>query len=140
MMQQIIEIAIFATTLALIFLLLFTIYRSKKNMDIVQAKLLQAYVDKALLSEKVATLAAEKDANALKEDDGFIKFLSNSRDWAFSYIEEVQSAIQEFKDKAGPPIQKLSGSKSADVKLITQAYKNLVEVLPEENEKGKANE
>ena len=74
-MQQIIDIAIFATTLALIFVLLFLIYKLKRDNDVIHSKLLQAYVDKAILSEKVTTLAAEKDANALKEDDGFIKFL-----------------------------------------------------------------
>lgn len=136
-MQQIIDILVFAVVLVTIFALLLIVYKLKKGNDVLHAKLMQSYVDQVILSEKVETLAAEKDANALKEDDGFIKFLSNSRDWAFSYIEEVQSAIQEFKEKAGPPIQKLSGSKSADVKLITQAYKNLVDILPEENEKGK---
>jgi hypothetical protein len=139
-MQQAIDILIFVVMLLVISTLMFLVYKLKLQKDKVQANFLQAVVDRGILLEKVATLAAEKDANALKEDDGFIKFLSNSRDWAFSYIEQVQSAVQEFKDQAGPPIQKLSGSKSADVKIITQAYKKLVDILPKENEKGKANE
>lgn len=136
-MQQIVDLVLFAGALGVILTLLFMIYKVKRSKDALMIKLFQAYVDNDILSEQISKLVAEKDANALKEDDGFIKFLSSSRDWAFSYIEDTQDAIQKFKDKAGPPIQKLSGSRSADIKLIIEAYNSLVEVLPDENNKGK---
>ena len=134
-MQTIIDVVIFVSALLLISTLAFLVYKLKLQKDKIQASLMQAIIDKGVLLERVSTLAAEKDANALKEDDGFIKFLSNSRDWAFSYIEEVQSVVEDFKLKADPAITKLSKTKDANVKLIIEAYKELVEILPKEQTK-----
>jgi hypothetical protein len=134
-MQTIIDVVIFVSALLLISTLAFLVYKLKLQKDKIQASLMQAIIDKGVLLERVSTLAAEKDANALKEDDGFIKFLSNSRDWAFSYIEEVQSVVEDFKLKIDPAITKLSKTKDANVKLIIEAYKELVEILPKEQTK-----
>jgi hypothetical protein len=35
---------------------------------------------------------------SIEQTDGFVKFLSESRDWAFNYIEDVQSSIKSLKD------------------------------------------
>lgn len=129
-MQQVIELIIFIIILAAIAILSFSLYKVKTDKDNAYAKLMQALLDNNILAEKVSTLAAEKDANALKEDDGFIKFLSNSRDWAFSYIEEVQSVVEGFRSKVDPAISKLNKTKDANVKLIIEAYNELVEILP----------
>ncbi len=91
----------------------------------------QLVVDKALLAEKVATLAAEKDANSLREDDGFIKFLSSSRDWAFQYIETAQASVKNFAEKMDPVALKLEKSQNDDVKLMLEAYKELVSIIPD---------
>ena len=99
--------------------------------------MVQLAVDKSILLERVATLAAEKDANSLKEDDGFIKFLSNSRDWAFSYIEDVQEKMKDFQESVEPVLPKLSKTRDLNVKTLIEAYKTLAEVMPE---KEKSNE
>lgn len=134
-MQQVIDIVIFVTMLLVISTLMFLVYKLKLQRDKIQANFLQAVIDRGVLLEKVSTLAAEKDANALKEDDGFIKFLSQSREWAYEYIEEVQTVVESFKQKADPAILKLSKTKDANVKLIIEAYKELVEILPTEKTK-----
>jgi Tfp pilus assembly protein PilE len=134
-MQQIIELIVFIIILAAIALLSFSVYKLKIDKDKAYAKLMQALLDNSVLAEKVSSLAAEKDANALKEDDGFIKFLSNSRDWAFSYIEEVQSVVEGFRTKVDPAILKLNKTKDANVKLIIEAYKELVSILPAQESK-----
>lgn len=136
-MQSLIDFLIFAFTLLSISVLLYLLFKVKLQRDKINKDYLQAIVDKSLLLEKVSTLSAEKDANALKEDDGFIKFLSNSRDWAFQYIEEVQESVNDFKETVDPAIAKLSKTKDANVKAIIEAYKNLVEILPKEENKGK---
>lgn len=42
----------------------------------------------------------ELDKNVEKESqEGFVKFLNQSRDWAFEYIETVQTVIKELVDK-----------------------------------------
>lgn len=134
-MQQIIELVISVIALLVILVLLFAVYKTKAQKNVLAADLMQAYIDKSILLEKVATLAAEKDANSLKEDDGFIKFLSSSRDWAFEYIENVQTTVQEFKDEISPSIEKLNKTRDANVKVIIQAYNKLVDILPKEETK-----
>lgn len=55
------------------------------------------------------------------ESEGFIKFLSESREWAFTYIEEVQSAIDNLR---------IAMAKD-DAEEITAKYNELVTFLPE---------
>lgn len=42
-------------------------------------------------------LQKREDA-AIENTDGFLKFVSESRDWAFNYIEDVQQSIQQLKN------------------------------------------
>lgn len=73
-------------------------------------------------------------------DDSFLKFLSDSREWAFDYITDVQEATKLFKDKVDPVINHFD--KYGDVvhsahyesmKTISDAYKELIKILPEDN-------
>ena len=61
-----------------------------------------AFLELSLQSKaKIDALQAEiqrRDNAAIEQTDGFVKFLSTSRDWAFSYIENVQQSIQSLKD------------------------------------------
>lgn len=136
-MQAVLDIAIFATILIIIFTLLFLVYKLKLQNNKVKADLTQMVIDRSLLLEKIATLAAEKDANALSGDDGFIKFLSSSRDWAFEYIENVQQSISEFKDVVDPLLPNINKTDDINIQAVIEAYKNLVEILPNEENKGK---
>jgi hypothetical protein len=34
---------------------------------------------------------------SIEQTDGFVKFISDSREWAFDYIESVQQSIQELQ-------------------------------------------
>lgn len=44
----------------------------------------------------------EKDE---RHKESFIKFLSDSRDWAFDYIEKTQKTISKFIDEVEPEIE-----------------------------------
>lgn len=85
------------------------------------------YLKLALESaERVKFLTKEiekRDKEALTETDGFVKFLSESRDWAFKYIEDVQAAILELKE----------AKESGDRKKIKSSTDKLYELLPKEN-------
>ena len=78
----------------------------------------------------------------LKESDGFVKFLSTSRDWAFEYIEEVQKALVEFDEEIAPRLEwattygNLAGETihTETITKISEAYKKLKSVLPENTE------
>lgn len=55
----------------------------------------QLIVDKEALLYKIDSLELE---NSDEANEGFIKFLSDSREAAFTYIEDVQKSIQEYLD------------------------------------------
>jgi len=65
-------------------------------------------------------------------NDGFLKFVSQSRDWAFSYIEDAQKAIENFQTVATPILY--NKSNLLDMKELILAYEELLKMLPENSE------
>jgi len=93
------------------------------------------------LREFVLVQEAKMDANLDPVKEDFLKFVSDSREWAFEYIEEVQLALIDFKSKVAPEIEhfdKFGNTLSIQrpdyesMKKISKAYKELIIVLPEE--------
>ena len=81
----------------------------------------------------------EEDNDVHKEN--FIKFLSDSRDWAYEYIENVQSGLNKFVSDVDAHIshfdeygETLSMSRPdyAAMKNISKSYKELKKLLPTE--------
>jgi hypothetical protein len=85
-----------------------------------------------------STKQEESDSDVHKEN--FIKFLSDSRDWAYEYIEDVQTSIALFVSEVEPEIAYfdeygLVGDAYPhyhSMKKISKAYKDLKKLLPEE--------
>lgn len=87
-----------------------------------------------------------KTSQELTDDDvhreNFIKFLSDSRDWAFTYIEEVQKGLTKFVEEVDPTMNYFDefshiqegNPLNTDMKKISIAYKNLKKFLPNESE------
>jgi len=84
------------------------------------------------------------DNNVHKES--FIKFLSDSRDWAYEYIETVQSGLTKFVSDVDADIsyfdeygEALSMGRPdfAAMKNISSAYKDLKKMLPEKDNDGR---
>lgn len=97
-------------------------------------------VDNAALSKII-----DEGLNKYKDDqevhkENFIKFLSESRDWAFTYIEEVQSGLEEFVNDIEPEINYFREYGDVvsmhpnyySLKKITEAYDKLAKLLPKE--------
>jgi hypothetical protein len=81
----------------------------------------------------------EKDNDVHKEN--FIKFLSDSRDWAYEYIEDVQSGLNKFVSSVDADIAyfdeygdvlSVERPDYAAMKNISAAYKELKKLLPVE--------
>jgi hypothetical protein len=81
----------------------------------------------------------KNDSDIHKEN--FIKFLSDSRDWAFTYIEDVQKALDKFVNDVEPEIiyfEKYGAILSEQrpdyisLKRISEAFKELKSVMPVE--------
>lgn len=80
---------------------------------------MQLAVDKIALIQRLQELNSKQDSANVEKTDGFLKFVSDSRDWAFEYIENVQEAIQDLKAAVD------SGDDYED------AYFKLISFLPE---------
>jgi hypothetical protein len=74
----------------------------------------------------------------IEDSEGFLKFVSDSRDWAFLYIEEVQTALQKFDKNAGSQIEYFNkfsnlteGQPLHDILIeISKEYIDLKKLLP----------
>jgi hypothetical protein len=105
---------------------------------------------KRVMSLAISLVKVEEVFNSTKKEDSdsdvhkenFIKFLSDSRDWAYLYIEDVQKGLSKFVDDIEPEIAYfdeygLVGEAYPhyhSMKKISQAYKELKKLLPEEEE------
>ena len=105
------------------------------------------YVDNFALEEYIKTLKNLKEDKSDQQvhQENFLKFLSDSRDWAFNYIEEVQSGLNKFVSDVEPEINyfKEYGDLISmepnynSLKRISQAYEELKKLLPKEEEEVK---
>lgn len=100
----------------------------------------QNQVLKIAIVEEVAkrNLLTDKDTQIVQEN--FLKFVSDSREWAFEYIEEVQAGLKTFIDRVDPDINHFDKygeviwtPLSKNMTNISEAYKDLKKLLPEDN-------
>lgn len=88
------------------------------------------------------------EENRIQGDDSvhkenFIKFLSDSRDWAYEYIETVQDGLGTFIGSVNEDIKYFdqygeagpTGPNYEILKRISVAYKELTKLMPEEETK-----
>ncbi len=101
----------------------------------------QLFVSYNTLRETVETQPTKTEEDIHKEN--FIKFLSDSRDWAFDYIEDVQKALSKFIEEVEPHIEHYDVYGAAvegmmpphdnALKKISKEFKELKKMLPEES-------
>jgi len=116
------EIIIIASLVLLVVILsIFLIVLKLKNTKLLSL-VTQFFVDKSVLSEEVDRLSILVNNGPAIEND-FIKFLSDSRNSAYEYIEDVQLAIEKL-------YKAMESDKEND---IDKAYKRLLEFLPSKN-------
>ena len=130
-------------TLSIFFLLSYSLLL-KKFIDI-KNRAAKLVFDNFTL-EKLIELQNDKDLKTGESvhKENFIKFVSESRDWAFSYIEEVQGGLSKFIEDVDAYIEyfdKYSDVISVErpdyaaMKQISKSYKELKKLLPKEENK-----
>ena len=126
----------FVFAIFLLFFLLLSVSTIKtkiKNNELLE-KLLGVSIDKALISDRLEA-ELNKSRSTDPEQEGFINFLNQSRDWAFEYIESVQSKIKEFENNVKPVIDNFESGAITDFKISTiqlvESSKYLIKLLPE---------
>ncbi|MGA1047403.1 MAG: hypothetical protein ACO3UU_05295 [Minisyncoccia bacterium] len=128
---------ILATALGILFISFFTAY-------IITLKKLRDLYDQ--VSKMIILFNLMNDADIPKEDqdihkENFIKFLSDSREWAFDYIENVQIGLSKFVEEIDPIVSYfdnyglvVQGSPHyKDMIKISKEFKELKKFLPQDN-------
>jgi len=115
----------------LLFLSLYLV-QVKKNRSILTNTL------KLLLNQELENQSNKIDKEKSNED--FLKFISDSREWAYNYIESVQEKVNKFISDVEPEIAYFDeyGVASStyphyySMKKISGAYKELKTILPDD--------
>jgi hypothetical protein len=90
----------------------------------------QSILNYIILSEKMEEVIKKQDSKKIEETDGFLKFVTESREWAFQYIEDVQKTIVNLQDIAAkldlPPKSYVLTEELEDLrKAIAEVLKQL---------------
>ena len=121
------------SSLTLLFLSLYVI--QKKANKVIIAKTLEA-----LLLQQLTRAPSKTEQD--QSDEAFLKFVSDSRDWAYQYIEEVQAGLSSFINEVAPQIDYYNKYGSAvdgmiaphdfALKKISSEFEKLKTLLPED--------
>jgi hypothetical protein len=107
---------------------------------------MQVKKNRAILANTLNLLLMQQSMNdenktdQEKSNEAFLKFISDSRDWAYQYIDDVQEGINKFINDVEPEIAYFDeygvvGSAFPhyhSMKKISGAYKELKTLLPED--------
>ena len=136
-----IEVIAIATLSIAVIALTALFVREKFLSNKLAENIIQLIIDNDILLTKMEERNNDKD---LEQTEGFVKFLSESREWAFEYIETVQDGLTKFVETAGPRLEyfdkygRVVGSPHSDgLEDILVAYRELQKLLPEEKNKEK---
>lgn len=137
-----------STSLLLILSLYLAVANMKlrRNWKVISGTLMQSLMDQSLIETELKDALVEIEQREIENTDGFVKFLSESRDYAFKYIEETQEKLVEFQ-KGVEPIFAYArtygtvlgeNSHTKTVEDIYQEYLKLKTIIPDEQ--GETNE
>ncbi len=107
-------------------------------MQIKKNRVIVANTLKILLEQEISK--EQSKTNQEQTNEAFLKFVSDSRDWAYQYIEDVQGSIGKFITDIEPEISYFDEYGVVgdayphyhSMKKISAAYKELKKVLPED--------
>lgn len=137
------EIALVALSILCISLLVGLVSATKKLKSVSDGfgSLFLAY--SILQQEQENSTPLSKNEEDVHKEN-FIKFLSDSREWAFGYIESVQSGLKDFVEKVEPHleyynkygvvIEGMIPPHDFALITITQEFEKLKLLLPEETD------
>jgi hypothetical protein len=117
---------------------------AKKSSKLVK-EISTLYIDNLAFKKFIDKESNNKITNEDIHNENFVKFLSDSREVAYNYIEEVQSGLSKFVVDVEPEINYFReyGDLSSmqpnyySLKKITEAYDELIKLLPKEEEEVK---
>lgn len=126
------EIVVYILYTLIIFYLLYRVYKQRESIRRISSDHLQALMDLSLMKQELEKAMIQINNAKLEKDDGFVRFLSESRDWAYEYIATTQEVITKFNLE----VEELLNSDIKPAQKLTkikQLYKDLKQVLPSED-------
>lgn len=135
-------IYIILSIVALSFLIAYI--RVNRKLGAVSAGFAELYLSYTALIQSRSIPETQNDTVDLMHKENFIKFLSDSRDWAFSYIEDVQKGLEKFilevephikyYDEYGIAIEGMVPPHDNALKTISKEFKELKNLLPQDTD------
>jgi hypothetical protein len=133
-MSNIIIIVLSTLTVSFAIAYSVTLYRITK----LNQALAKLFISHQSLQDFIAKNNVEFKNDSDIHKENFIKFLSDSRDWAFDYIEEVQTGLDKFIKEIQPEMEYFDkfgivGSSYPlypGMKKIFTAYQDLIKLMP----------
>lgn len=110
------------TIVPLIILITINTFLLVKNKTLAK-KYKQLSVNYSIILMTLSEMSDTKNIKDIEQSDGFMKFVSESREWAFSYIEDVQNAMKIFEALS------VTGVREEE---YWEAYEKLMSFLPKE--------
>lgn len=140
MINTVFEIIIFVIFMAAFVLVFVDNVKTKAVNAKLNKDVAQGLLDLMALKKKLEEASKQTETQKIEETEGFLKFVSQSRDWAFQYIESVQISIKNFQDVFHPIAKDYYKNKDKPIDQETfgrlvEAYKKLVDELPDEGKK-----
>ena len=130
-----IELILISTLLFLTMSFMVLYVKQKKENSVLIASALRLLLDQELRYK-------ENKTDKEKANEDFLKFVSDSRDWAYQYIEDVQAGLKEFVNEVGPQVEYYENyGRAVDgmlaphdfaLKKISSEFKKLKNLLPED--------
>ena len=118
--------------------LAFDSVRLRLRIKAMNDQIVQSAVDQMALKKSLERLIASENNKSVEKTEGFLKFVSESREWAFKYIEDVQLGIATFVDELKPVVEHYRNTKRAlyrkqseTLDKLLYTYDILVKFLPE---------
>ena len=135
-----IEFFSFLIFMVLFFVLVFKSFQLRLSVSLLAKETVKLNIDNFILSEKLLEVSNSIADKSDTSSDAFLKFISDSRDWAYQYIDDVQEGINKFITDIEPEIAYFDeygevGSAYPhyhSIKKISGAYKELKKLLPED--------
>jgi len=113
------DLIVFSAMSIFIAILLFFVIKLSINNKRLFAQSVQSEINRI---QTMVQLEKMQGSNDVEKTDGFLKFVSDSRDWAFQYIEDIQKALVEYD----------AALNTDDAKIINEAYNKLMGMLPDD--------
>jgi hypothetical protein len=128
------------STTSLLFLIAYSLMAKKSSKLAKELSIL--YIDNLALKKFIDSEADKKLTNQDIHNENFVKFLSDSRELAYAYIEDFQAGLNDFVSSVEPEINyfKEHGDLISmspnyySLKKIVEEYDKLKKLLPEEEE------